>query len=143
MGVKEFVKELWAEKRNRKKLEQLKDAKEKVRKALEGIKDVSSFELNPKQKKVSVTGYIEQDKLIKRLAHKTGKKVEPWPYVPYEVVPHPYAPGAYDKKAPPGYVKNVLDDPDAAPFARANSLEEKYSSALSDENPNHYNKKDY
>jgi hypothetical protein len=27
----------------------------------------------------------------------TGKRVEPWPYVPYDVVPHP---GAYDKKAP-------------------------------------------
>ncbi|KAJ3689996.1 hypothetical protein LUZ61_019160 [Rhynchospora tenuis] len=147
MGVKELVKELWAEKKNRKKLKQLKTidlkiimdcegCERKVRKALEDIKDVSSFELNPKQKKVSVTGYIEQGKLIKRLAHKTGKKVEPWPYVPYEVVPHPYAPGAYDKKAPPGYVKNVLDDPDAAPLARANSLEEKYSSAFSDENPN-------
>jgi hypothetical protein len=97
---------------------------------------VTEFKLDPKQKRVTVTGYIEQDKLIKRLQHKTGKKIEPWPYVPYEVVPHPYAPGAYDKKAPPGYVRNVLDDPDAAPLARANSMEEKYSSAFSDENPN-------
>lgn len=97
---------------------------------------MTEFKLEPKQKKVTVTGYVEQEKLIKRLQYKTGKKVEPWPYVPYDLVPHPYAPGAYDKKAPPGYVKNVLVDPDAAPLALANSLEEKYSSAFSDENPN-------
>ncbi|KAJ3682468.1 hypothetical protein LUZ60_015041 [Juncus effusus] len=108
----------------------------KVKKALESIKDVSTVEIEPKQKKVTVTGYIEQAKLIKKLEYKTGKKVEPWPYVPYDVIPHPYAPGAYDKKAPPGYVRNVIVDPAAAPLARASSLEENYSSAFSDENPN-------
>ncbi|XP_078173697.1 heavy metal-associated isoprenylated plant protein 27-like [Carex rostrata] len=151
MGVKSLVRELWALEKSlhsRKKLKkQLKTielkiimdcegCERKVRKALEGIKDVTEFKLEPKQKKVTVTGYIEQEKLIKRLRYKTGKRVEPWPYVPYDVVAHPYAPGAYDKKAPPGYVKNVLVDPDAAPLAQANSLEEKYSSAFSDENPN-------
>lgn len=59
--------------------------------------------------------------------------------MPYEVVPHPYAPGAYDKKAPPGYVRNALAIPQVAPLARASSFEVKYTSAFSDEsddNPN-------
>ncbi|KAE8693473.1 Detected protein of unknown function [Hibiscus syriacus] len=59
-------------------------------------------------------------------AHRTGKKVEFWPYVSYDVAPHPYAPGAYDKKAPPGYVRNVVQDPEAGQLARATSFEVKY-----------------
>ena len=51
------------------------------------------------------------------------------------MVPHPYEPGAYDKKAPPGYVRNVLDDPDAALLVRASSTEEKCTTAFCDDNP--------
>ncbi|KAJ8513359.1 hypothetical protein OPV22_003793 [Ensete ventricosum] len=108
----------------------------KVRKAVEGMKGVSSVEIEPKQHKVTVVGYVDPKKVIRRVAWKTGKKAEPWPYVPYDVVAHPYAPGAYDKKAPPGYVRNVLDDPAAAPLARASSTEVKYTTAFSDDNPN-------
>ncbi|OAY77138.1 heavy metal-associated isoprenylated plant protein 27-like [Ananas comosus] len=109
----------------------------KIKNALKAMKGVTSVEVNAKQNKVTVTGYVEARKVMERLAQRTGKKVEPWPYVPYEMVPHPYAPGVYDKKAPPGYVRGVaLVDPDAAPLARASSLEEKYVSAFSDENPN-------
>ncbi|KAJ1701874.1 hypothetical protein LUZ63_001653 [Rhynchospora breviuscula] len=108
----------------------------KVKKALEGMKGVNTVEVVPKQNKVTVTGYVEPYKVMRRVAYKTGKKVEPWPYVPYDLVAHPYAPGAYDKKAPPGYVRNVVSDPNAAPLARASSLEQKYTSAFSDENPN-------
>jgi hypothetical protein len=97
---------------------------------------ISTVEIIPKQSKVTVTGYVEPSKVIRRLSFKTGKKVELWPYVPYEQVAHPYAPGAYDKKAPAGYVRNVMDNPNAAPLARASSLEQKYTSAFSDENPN-------
>ena len=97
---------------------------------------MSSVEIEPKHKKVTVIGFVDPKKVIKRVEWKTGKKAEPWPYVPYDVVPHPYAPGAYDKKAPPGYVRNVLDDPDAAPLARASSTEVKYTTAFSDDNPN-------
>jgi len=42
----------------------------------------------------------------------------------------------YDKKAPPGYVRNVVADPAAAPLARASSTEVRYTAAFSDENPN-------
>ncbi|CAL9089065.1 unnamed protein product [Musa textilis] len=97
---------------------------------------VSSVEIEPKQHKVTVVGYVDPKKVIRRVAWKTGKKAEPWPYVPYAVVAHPYAPGAYDKKAPPGYVRNVVDDPAAAPLARASSTEVKYTTAFSDDNPN-------
>ena len=31
--------------------------------------------------------------------HHTGKKVEFWPHVPYDVVPHPYVLGVYNKEA--------------------------------------------
>ncbi|XP_006649426.1 heavy metal-associated isoprenylated plant protein 27-like [Oryza brachyantha] len=108
----------------------------KVRKAVEEMKGVSSVEVDAKQNKVTVTGYVEQEEVAERLRRRTGKKAEPWPYVPYDVVPHPYAPGAYDKKAPLGYVRNALADPDAAPLARATDDEEKLASAFSDENPN-------
>uniref|UniRef100_A0A804MHX6 HMA domain-containing protein n=1 Tax=Zea mays TaxID=4577 RepID=A0A804MHX6_MAIZE len=97
----------------------------KVKKAVEGMKGVSSVEVAAKQNKV-----------MRRVAYKTGKRVEPWPYVPYEMVQHPYAPGAYDKKAPAGYVRNVVADPTAAPLARASSTEVRYTAAFSDENPN-------
>jgi hypothetical protein len=106
----------------------------RIRKALHGVTGV---EVVPKQSKVAVTGYIDDPaKVMRRVARKTGKRVEPWPYVPYDVVPHPYAPGAYDKKAPPGYVRNVVADPNAEPLARASSTEVKYTPAFSDDNPN-------
>ena len=108
----------------------------KVKKAVEGMKGVSSVEVAAKQNKVTVTGYVDAAKVMRRVAYKTGKRVEPWPYVPYEMVQHPYAPGAYDKKAPAGYVRNVVADPTAAPLARASSTEVRYTAAFSDENPN-------
>ncbi|XP_039827609.1 heavy metal-associated isoprenylated plant protein 27-like [Panicum virgatum] len=120
----------------------------RVRKALEDMKEpsgrplagvpagVCSVEVDPKQNKVTVSGQVEPPEVVKRLRRRAGKKAEPWPYVPYEVVPHPYAPGAYDKKTPPGYVRNVLDDPDKSPLVRASSMEERYTAAFSDDNPN-------
>ncbi|KAF3322128.1 heavy metal-associated isoprenylated protein 1 [Carex littledalei] len=108
----------------------------KIKKALEGMKGINAVEILPKQSKVTVSGYVEPSKVMRRVAWKTGKRVERWPYVPYDQVAHPYAPGAYDKRAPPGYVRNVMSNPNAAPLARASSLEQKYTNAFSDENPN-------
>ncbi|XP_031250470.1 heavy metal-associated isoprenylated plant protein 27-like [Pistacia vera] len=107
----------------------------RVKKSVEGMKGVTQVEVEPKQSKLTVIGYVEPDKVLERVRHRTGKKAEFWPYVPYDVVPHPYAPGAYDKKAPPGYVRNVLEDPEASALARASSFEVKYTTAFSDENP--------
>ncbi|KDP23989.1 hypothetical protein JCGZ_25377 [Jatropha curcas] len=108
----------------------------KVKKSVEGMKGVTNVEVDPKQHKLTVTGYVDPNKVLQRVRHHTGKKADFWPYVPYDVVPHPYAPGAYDKKAPPGYVRNVLDEPEPPPLARASSFEVKTVSAFSDENPN-------
>ncbi|CAM0907853.1 unnamed protein product [Alopecurus aequalis] len=108
----------------------------KVKKALDGMKGVSTVDVEARQSKVTVTGYVDASKLIRRLAYKTGKRVEAWPYVPYDTVAHPYAPGAYDKRAPAGYVRNVISDPSRAPLARASSAEVRYTGAFSDENPN-------
>ncbi|WJX55787.1 Heavy metal-associated isoprenylated plant protein 27 [Trifolium repens] len=108
----------------------------KVKKLVEGMKGVTQVEVEPKQSKLTVTGYVDPNKVLERVRHRTGKKAEFWPYIPYDVVMHPYAPEAYDKKAPPGYVRNVLQDPEASTLARASSYEVKYTTAFSDDNPN-------
>ncbi|KAD6795609.1 hypothetical protein R6Q59_020500 [Mikania micrantha] len=105
----------------------------KVRRSVEGMKGVSSVSIEPKQHKLTVIGYVEPKKVLSRVAHRTGKKVELWPYVPYDVVAHPYAPDVYDKKAPSGYVR-YDQDPSMNRLARASSLEVRYTTAFSDEN---------
>lgn len=78
----------------------------KVKKVLSSMKGVKSVEINRKQQKVTVSGYVEASKVLKK-AKSTGKKAEIWPYVPYNLVSQPYTAQAYDKKAPPGYVRYV------------------------------------
>ncbi|KAM0033886.1 putative heavy metal-associated domain, HMA, heavy metal-associated domain superfamily [Helianthus debilis subsp. tardiflorus] len=108
----------------------------RVRKSVEGMKGVTSIEVDPKKSKLTVVGYVDPDKVLHRVRHRTGKKAEMWPYVPYDVVDHPYVPGVYDKKAPPGFVRNTADvDPQAGSLARASSTEIRYTTAFSDENP--------
>ncbi|EYU40439.1 hypothetical protein ABFS82_14G121600 [Erythranthe guttata] len=106
----------------------------RVRKSVEGMKGVTSVEVSPKQNKLTVIGYVVPEKVVARVAHRTGKKAELWPYVPYDVVDHPYAPGVYDKKAPAGYVRSA-EDPQLSQLARASSTEVRYTTAFSDENP--------
>ncbi|XP_057545084.1 heavy metal-associated isoprenylated plant protein 27-like isoform X1 [Amaranthus tricolor] len=113
----------------------------KVKKSVKGMKGVTRVETDPKFHKLTVMGYVDPKKVLKRVRHHTGKKAELWPYVPYDAVEHlvrPYAPGVYDKKAPPGYVRNPhLSDPNNfAESALQSSTELKYSTAFSDENPN-------
>lgn len=103
----------------------------RVRKSVEGMKGVTSIDINPKQSKLSVVGYVNPEKLVARVAHRTGKKAELWPYVPYQVVAHPYAADVYDKKAPAGYVRNDHN----SQLARASSTEVRYTTAFSDDNP--------
>ncbi|CAN6184874.1 unnamed protein product [Urochloa humidicola] len=78
----------------------------KVRSALSSMKGVESVEINRKQQKVTVVGYVEASKVLKK-AQSTGKKAEIWPYVPYNLVSQPYVAGTYDKRAPPGYVRSA------------------------------------
>ncbi|KAK6922558.1 Heavy metal-associated domain, HMA [Dillenia turbinata] len=108
----------------------------RVRKSVESMRGVTRVEVNPKQHKLTVVGYVNPNKVLRRVRYRTGKKADFWPYVPYDLVDHPYVPGVYDKKAPSGYVRNTLGDPRIDSLARADSLEVKYTTAFSDENPN-------
>ena len=89
------------------------------------------MDVNRKQQKVTVTGYVEPNKVLKK-AKSTGKKAEIWPYVPYNLVAQPYTAQAYDKKAPPGYVRNVEFIGNTNTAYRQ---DEQYN-MFSDENPN-------
>ncbi|KAL9670448.1 hypothetical protein QQ045_008000 [Rhodiola kirilowii] len=106
----------------------------RVRGAVEGMKGVTSVDIEPKQHKLTVVGYVDPAKVVARVRHRTGKHAELWPYVPYDVVAHPYASGVYDKKAPSGYVRNAYD-PQINQLARASSTEVRYTTAFSDDNP--------
>ncbi|KAM1043882.1 hypothetical protein ACFX2A_035890 [Malus domestica] len=106
----------------------------KVKRSVEGMKGVTQVDVERKAHKLTVVGYVDPGKVLARVAHRTGKKVELWPYVPYDVVAHPYAAGVYDKKAPSGYVRNS-QDPQMRNLARASSTEVRYTTAFSDENP--------
>ncbi|GKV24004.1 hypothetical protein SLE2022_042410 [Rubroshorea leprosula] len=108
----------------------------KVKRALEGMKGVKEVEVERKANKVTVVGYVEPSKVVARVQHRTGKKAELWPYVPYDEVAHPYVPGVYDRKAPAGYVRNASFDPQVSQLARASSTEVRYTTAFSDENAN-------
>ena len=88
------------------------------------------MEINRKQQKVTVKGFVEAQRVLRR-AQSTGKRVELWPYVPYT---NPYmnmAPPAYDKRAPAGHVRKV----DAVMPVTAGQ-EERLATLFSDDNPN-------
>ncbi|KAI6701053.1 hypothetical protein NL676_015377 [Syzygium grande] len=106
----------------------------RVQRAVEGMKGVQQVDIERKASKVTVVGYVDPGKVVARISHRTGKKAELWPYVPYDIVEHPYAQGVYDKKAPAGYVR-YSQDPQMNQLARASSTEVRYTTAFSDENP--------
>ena len=106
----------------------------KVRKTLSSLDGVESVEINRKQQKVTVTGYVEPNKVLKK-ANSTGKKAEIWPYVPFNMVANPYAVQAYDKKAPPGYVRRV-DNSSVTIGTVTTAYADPYTTMFSDENPN-------
>lgn len=89
------------------------------------------MDINRKQQKVTVTGYVDANKVLKK-AKSTGKKAELWPYVPYNLVAQPYAVHAYDKKAP-----WVCQECRATPISgTVTRYEDPYITMFSDENPN-------
>ncbi|KAG6392764.1 hypothetical protein SASPL_146990 [Salvia splendens] len=139
-GTLEYISEMIRSSKKHKRKKQLQTVKLKVRmdcdgcelkvkNALSSLSGVKSVEINRKQQKVTVTGYVEQGKVLKK-AKSTGKKAEIWPYVPYNLVAQPYAPQAYDKKAPPGFVRKVEYS------AGAVKLDDPYMAMFSDDNPN-------
>ncbi|KQJ90006.1 heavy metal-associated isoprenylated plant protein 23 [Brachypodium distachyon] len=109
----------------------------KVRNALSSMKGVQSVEINRKQYKVTVQGFVEPHKVVKRV-QATGKKAEIWPYIPYNLVAHPYAAQTYDKKAPPGYVRRQDAVMPVASYGSGPGAaqEERLTTMFSDDNPN-------
>ncbi|OWM82229.1 heavy metal-associated isoprenylated plant protein 23 [Punica granatum] len=107
----------------------------KVKNALSSLSGAKSVEVNRKQQKVTVTGYVEASKVLKK-AKSTGKKAEIWPYVPYNLVAHPYAASAYDKKAPPGFVRNIEASATTGTVAKFGGDDPFNVHVFSDENPN-------
>ncbi|KAJ7965666.1 Heavy metal-associated isoprenylated plant protein [Quillaja saponaria] len=103
----------------------------KVKQVLSGVKGAKSVDVDMKQQKVTVTGYVEAKKVLKA-AQSTKKKVEMWPYVPYTMVANPYVSQAYDKKAPPNMVRTV---PNTATISET-TVDSHYTTMFSDENPN-------
>ncbi|GLT34375.1 hypothetical protein SLA2020_088930 [Shorea laevis] len=102
----------------------------RVTHAVSSMKGVKSVDVNRKQSRVTVSGYVEPNKVLKKVKG-TGKRAEFWPYVPYNLVAYPYVAQAYDKKAPSGYVKNA-----AQALPSPNAADEKLMTLFSDENPN-------
>ncbi|CAL5350300.1 hypothetical protein CsSME_00037489 [Camellia sinensis var. sinensis] len=103
----------------------------RVRNSVSSMKGVKTVDVNRKQSRVTVSGYVEPNKVLNKVKS-TGKKAEFWPYVPYNLVSYPYAPQAYDKKAPSGYVRNVVQAFPNNPNAPTDHL----TTLFSDENPN-------
>jgi len=89
-------------------------------------------EVNRKQSRVVVSGYVDPNKVLKRV-RSTGKvRAKFWPYVEQHLVYYPYAPGAYDRRAPSGYVRNVVQ---AFPDHSSNAPpQENFLSFFSDDN---------
>ncbi|CAK8570346.1 unnamed protein product [Lathyrus sativus] len=102
----------------------------RVRNSVAYMKGVKEVEVNRKQSKVTVSGYIDRNRVLKKILN-TGKRAEFWPYVPYNLVAYPYISQAYDKKAPAGYVKNSMQA-----LSSPNAMDEKLTNLFNDENPN-------
>ncbi|KAJ4974490.1 hypothetical protein NE237_007664 [Protea cynaroides] len=105
----------------------------RVKNALTTMKGVKSVDINRKQSRATISGYIEPNKVLKRVKNRTGKKAEFWPYVPYNLVYYPYVSQVYDKRAPAGFVRNVGQG--GLPPGM-NAPDEQFTSLFSDDNPN-------
>ncbi|XWS75540.1 hypothetical protein CRYUN_Cryun01aG0098800 [Craigia yunnanensis] len=102
----------------------------RVKKAVTTMKGVKTVEVNRKQSRIMVSGYIDPNRVLKRVKS-TGKRAEFWPYIPQHLVYFPHDSGAYDKRAPSGFVRNVVP---AFPASSTNAPEENFVSFFSDDN---------
>jgi len=146
-GTLEYISELMSSGHKHKKRKQMRTVELKirmdcdgcelkVRNALNSLSGVKSVEINRKQQKATVTGYVEPNKVLKK-AKSTGKKAEIWPYVPYNLVAQPYSAQSYDKKAPPGYVRRVENNSSSVGTVIKYDQEgDPYTTMFSDDNPN-------
>ncbi|KAI4346960.1 hypothetical protein L6164_007818 [Bauhinia variegata] len=100
----------------------------RIKNATKSMKGVKSVEVNRKQSKVTVNGYVEPNKVLKRIRSIGLKRADFWPYIPQHVVYFPHL--AYDKRAPAGHVRV------AQAFPASNAPEEKILSFFSEDNVN-------
>ncbi|XP_058205343.1 heavy metal-associated isoprenylated plant protein 45 [Rhododendron vialii] len=61
----------------------------RVRRAISKLDGVDSLEIDMDKQKVTVSGYVDQRKVLK-VVRRTGRKAEFWPY-PYDSEYYPYA----------------------------------------------------
>ncbi|CAN1299649.1 Heavy metal-associated isoprenylated plant protein 24 [Linum perenne] len=140
-GTLEYLSEILSssKKRKRKQIQTValkirmdcEGCQRKVKSVLSGVKGAKKVEVDMKQQKATVTGYIDPKKVLKA-AQSTKKKVELWPYVPYTLVANPYVAQAYDKKAPPNHVRAVP----ATAIIDQTTVDDHYTTLFSEENPN-------
>ena len=64
---------------------------------------VKTVDINRKMQKVTVSGYVEPNKVLKKVKG-TGKRAELWPYVPYNSVTQTFSAHTYDKKSHVSFV---------------------------------------
>ncbi|CAA2958793.1 heavy metal-associated isoprenylated plant 21-like [Olea europaea subsp. europaea] len=102
----------------------------RVKNAVKYMEGVKTVEINRKQSRLTVNGYVDPNKVLRKVKN-TGKRAEFWPYIPHNVVHYSYTSQAYDKKAPPGFVKNLTQ---ALPST--NATEERIMFLFSEDNPN-------
>ncbi|CAN1779270.1 Heavy metal-associated isoprenylated plant protein 24 [Linum perenne] len=140
-GTLEYLSEILSssKKRKRKQIQTValkirmdcEGCQRKVKSVLSGVKGAKKVEVDMKQQKATVTGYVDPKKVLKA-AQSTKKKVELWPYVPYNLVANPYVAQAYDKKAPPNHVRAVP----ATAIIDQTTVDDHYTTMFSEENPN-------
>ncbi|KAH7567798.1 hypothetical protein ACOSP7_010031 [Xanthoceras sorbifolium] len=142
VGTIEYISDVLSSVKKRKKKKQMQTVSLKIRMDCEGcarkvksvlssVKGAKSVDVDLKQQKATVTGYVEAKKVLEA-AKSTKKKVELWPYVPYTVVANPYISQAYDKKAPANHVRAV---PVTATVTET-TVDDHYTTMFSDDNPN-------
>ncbi|KAL9446776.1 hypothetical protein AB3S75_014440 [Citrus x aurantiifolia] len=141
-GTIEYISDLLSSVKKKKKKKQMQTVALKVRMDCDGcarkmksvlssVKGAKSVDVDLKQQKVTVTGFVEPKKVL-AAAKATKKKVEIWPYVPYSIVSNPYVSQAYDKKAPPNHVRAIP----ATATVTESTMDDHYTNMFSDENPN-------
>ncbi|KAF5749982.1 Heavy metal transport/detoxification superfamily protein [Tripterygium wilfordii] len=106
----------------------------RVKHAVTSMKGVKTVEVIRKQSRVKVSGYVDPNKVLKRVKSRTGKRAEFWPYIPQHLVYYPYVAGVYDKRAPSGYVRNVVQAFPATSSSSTGPEEERIVSLFSDDN---------
>ncbi|KAM1039479.1 hypothetical protein ACFX13_029529 [Malus domestica] len=67
----------------------------RIRRAISKIEGVDSLEIDMDTQKVTVTGYVDQRKVLK-VVRRTGRRAEFWPF-PYDSEYYPYASQYFDE----------------------------------------------